>query len=249
MIPRALHTMRGVALAAAMAAGLFAAPVQAQLFGGDDEARQAILKARQEISEVRSESQRGLLQLSSQLEQLQNQVTQMRGQIETLTKQVADSQQAQRDAYMDMNEQQQREGAPAGAADAGSILNANGDEQAAYDSAIDLFRKGSYKESAAALGQFAQKYPQSSYAPTAQFYWGSSLYALRDYKSAISRLQTMVKSWPTNQRAPDALLVIAGSQIELSDHNGARATLQRIIKEYANSQAANTARDRLQLLQ
>ena len=247
MIPRVRYSMRSIALAAATAATVLVTPVQAQLFGGDDEARQAILKQRQELADVRSESQRGLMQLATQIEQLQAQMNQMRGQIETLTKQVADSQQAQRDIYMDMSEQQQV--SQPGTPDAGNLLNASGDEQAAYDSAIDLFRKGSYKESAEALGQFAQRHPQSTYAPTAQFYWGSSLYALRDYKSAIARLETVVKNWPDNQRAPDALLVIAGSQIELGDQKSARSTLQRIINDYSNSQAANTARDRLQLLQ
>lgn len=247
MNPRVLHTMRAAALVVASTSGLMAGPAQAQLFGGDDEARKAILQQRQEISDLRAEGQRGRLQLAGQIEQMQQQINQLRGQIETLSKQVADSQQAQRDMYRDMSERAERTTGPG--PDAANILNASGEEQAAYDAAIDLFRKGSYKESGAALGAFVKQYPQSSYAPTAQFYWGSSLYAQREYKSAITRLQSMIKSWPDNERAPDALLVIAGSQIELGDHGGARATLQRIIKEYGGSQAANTARDRLQLLQ
>lgn len=246
MTPRVLLAMRGISLIAATTVCMAAAPVHAQLFGGDDEARQAILKQRQELGEVRAEGQRGRLQLASQIEQLQSQINQMRGQIETLTKQVADSQQAQRALSMDLSEQQQRQSGPG--VDAAGILSADGEEQSSYDAAIDLFRNGAYKESAAALGQFVQKYPQSSYAPTAQFYWGSSLYALRDYKSAVNRLQAMVQTWPDNPRSPDALLVIAGSQIELGDQNAARNTLQRIIKDYSTSQAANTARDRLELL-
>src|SRR5690606_1808369 len=217
----------------------------AQLFGGDDEARQAIIKLRQELGDVRSEGQRGRLALANQIEQLQRQLETMRGQIETLSKQLNDSMQAQRNLSQDLSEQRNLPGAP----DAANLLGASGEEQAAYDQAIDLFRKGSYKESSAALGKFVQTFPQSTYAPSAQFYWGSSLYALRDYKSAINQLQSMVKSWPDNPRAPDALLVIAGSQIELNDLNGARSVLQQIIKQYPNSQAASTARDRLSLLQ
>lgn len=247
MLPTAFPSLRKIILAALLA-GIAAAPAHAQLFGGDDEARQAIIKLRQEMGDVRSEGQRGRLQLATQVEQLQRQIELMRGQIETLSKQLADSQQAQRNLSQDLSEQQQRGGLP-GAPDAAGLLGASGEEQAAYDQAIDLFRNGAYKESAAALGQFVQRYPQSTYAPTAQFYWGSSLYAAKEYKSAIGQLQTMVKNWPDSQRAPDALLVIAGSQIELNDLSGARATLQRIISQYANSQAAATARDRLSLLQ
>lgn len=246
MFPTAFPRLRKTVLAAMLTA-IAAAPAHAQLFGGDDEARQAIIKLRQEMGEVRSEGQRGRLQLATQVEELQRQVELMRGQIETLSKQLTDSLQAQRNLSQDLSEQQQR-GLP-GSPDAASLLGASGEEQTAYDQAIDLFRNGSYKESAAALGQFVQRYPESSYAPTAQFYWGSSLYALKEYQSAIGQLQTMIKNWPDSSRAPDALLVIAGSQIELNDLNGARATLQRIISQYPNSQAATTARDRLSLLQ
>lgn len=236
---RVLHVM-----VLALAGTCAVTPASAQLFGGDDEARQAILAARQEIANLRAEDQRGRLQLAAQIEQLQQQITNMRGQIETLSKQVADSQQAQREMSLNLSEQQQ-----GGGGDAGSILAASEGEQKAYDTAIDFFRQGQYKNAAEALGAFVQQYPRSGFAPTAQFYLGSSQYALKDYKSAIASLQAMAQSFPDNQRAPDALLVIAGSQIELNDRNAARATLQRIVRDYPNSQAANTARDRLQLLQ
>src|SRR5690606_19296208 len=111
-------------------------------------------------------------QLASQIEQLQNQLAQMRGQIETLTKQVADSKQAQRDLYMDIAERQSGPSQP-GALDAGALLDAGSDEQAAYDNAIDLFRKGDYKGAAQQLSSFMSKYPDGALAPTAQFYLGS----------------------------------------------------------------------------
>ncbi len=235
----ARRAMRAAVLALAGVA--VAAPASAQLFGGDDEARQAILQLRQEIANLRSEDQRGRLQLASQIEQLQQQMALMRGQMETLSKQVSDAQQAQREMSLNMSEQQ--------GSDAASILAGSEGEQAAYDAAIDHFRQGQYKNAAESLAAFVQQYPRSGFAPTAQFYLGSSLYALKDYKNAISQLQVMVQNYSDNQRAPDALLVIAGSQIELNDRSGARATLQRIVKEYSGSQAAGTARDRLQLLQ
>src|SRR5690606_15480150 len=182
MILRAITNTRRLALLAVAVTSVAAAPAQAQLFGGDAQARQAILNLRQELGDVRSEGQRGRLQLASQVEQLQRQIDQLRGQIETLSKQVADSQQAQRDMYLDMSERQQR---PAGSPDAASILGANADEQAAYDSAIDLFRNADYKGAAQALRSFVTQYPNSGFAPTAQFYLGSSHYALKDYKNAI----------------------------------------------------------------
>ena len=92
-------------------------------------------------------------------------------------------------------------------------------------------------------------YPDSTLTPTAQFYLGSSRYALKDFKGAIATLQGMVQKYPTQQRAPDALLMVAASQIELNNRAGAKVTLQRIVKDYKGTPAADTAAKRLPLLQ
>ncbi len=240
---QAKQSVGNLALIVAGAVCVLNTPAHAQLFGGDDQARQAILSLRQEVANLREESRRARLQLATQIEQLQSQMSQMRGQIETLTKQVSDARQAQRDLYMDMAEQQP------GASNPAALLNAPSEEQALYDQAIDRFRNGDYKTAAQQFSTFISKYSGSALAPTAQFYLGSSLYAQKEYQSAINQLQVMVKNWPDNARAPDALLVIAGSQIELRNYDGAKATLQRIIRDYADAPAASTARDRLKLLQ
>jgi tol-pal system protein YbgF len=114
---------------------------------------------------------------------------------------------------------------------------------------MDLFRKGQYKEAAESLAAFTALYPNSQLAPSAQFYQGSSRYALKDFKGTIEQLNAMVQKAPDNARAPDALLIIAGSQIELNNRAGAKATLQRIVRDYPTTPAASTAKSRLQLLQ
>ena len=226
---------------ALISTSLLAGPAQAQLFGGDDEARQAILKLRQEVDSLRSEGQRGRLTLANQIEAQQRQIMQMRGQIETLEKQVAD---LQRNAGVATASG----GGLPGAVGAGSPSGAASAEQAAYDQAIEVFRRGDYAAAAQAMARFTEQYPASNLVPSAQFYWGSSLYATKEYRSAIQRLDAMVQAAPRHPRAADALLVIAGSQIELGERASARTTLQRIIRDYPDAPAANTARDRLQLL-
>src|SRR5690606_32649751 len=115
---QAKQSVGNLALIVAGAVCVLNTPAHAQLFGGDDQARQAILSLRQEVANLREESRRARLQLATQIEQLQSQMSQMRGQIETLTKQVSDARQAQRDLYMDMAEQQP------GASNPAALLNA-----------------------------------------------------------------------------------------------------------------------------
>ncbi|WP_246893193.1 tol-pal system protein YbgF [Achromobacter xylosoxidans] len=222
---RPLMAATGLVLAA------LAAPAHAF---SDDEARKAILDLRQQVQQQNEQSQRAKLQLADQIQALQQEVAQLRDQLELVSRQQPSA--------------NKPGGAAAGANPPGATAG-DPQEQAAYDGAIDLFRKGQYKEASESLAAFTALYPASQLAPSAQFYLGSSRYALKDFKGAIEQLNAMVQKAPDNARAPDALLVIAGSQIEMNNRAGAKTTLQRIVRDYPTTPAANTAKSRLQLLQ
>ncbi|MDD7990126.1 tol-pal system protein YbgF [Achromobacter xylosoxidans] len=214
-------SLRPLMAATGLVLAALAAPAHAF---SDDEARKAILDLRQQVQQQNEQSQRAKLQLADQIQALQQEVAQLRDQLELVSR-------------------QQPSANPPGA------TAGDPQEQAAYDGAIDLFRKGQYKEASESLAAFTALYPASQLAPSAQFYLGSSRYALKDFKGAIEQLNAMVQKAPDNARAPDALLVIAGSQIEMNNRAGAKTTLQRIVRDYPTTPAANTAKSRLQLLQ
>lgn len=192
----------------------------------DDEARKAILDLRQQIRTMNEANQRARIQLSDQIEALGQEIVRLRGDIEQL-------------------------GRPAGAAGGRTADPRSQDprEQAAFDQSMETFRKGQYKETIQNLTAFLTLYPDSKLAPTAQFYLGSSRYAMKDFKGAITTLQAMVQKYPTEPRAADALLMVASCQIELNNRPGAKTTLQRIVKDYKGTPAADTAAKRLPLLQ
>lgn len=226
---RSLPFVRTAASSLLMAGLLLSA--QPAFAFADDEARKAILELRQQVRNMTSAS----LQLNERIEQLQQEITRLRGEIEQMGRPQGGAGQA-------------ATGGTSGSAD-GIVKVADAKEQSSFDGSMDLFRKGQYKEASEALTAFLTLYPDSSLAPTAQFYLGSSRYALKDFKGAASTLTAMVQKTPTHPRSADALLVIAGSQIEMNNRAGAKTTLQRIVKEYKGTPAADTAAKRLQLLQ
>lgn len=216
------------------ATGLLCAALTAPAHAfSDDEARKAILDLRQQVQQQNEQSQRAKLQLADQIQQLQQEVAQLRDQLELVSRQQPSA----------------KAGGAQGSTNPPGANAGDPQEQAAYDGAIDLFRKGQYKEASESFAAFIALYPTSQLAPSAQFYLGSSRYALKDFKGAIEQLTSMVQKAPDNARAPDALLVIAGSQIELNNRAGAKTTLQRIVRDYPTTPAATTAKSRLQLLQ
>jgi len=219
------------AVSSLLMAGLLMSAQPAFAFA-DDEARKAILELRQQVRNMTSAS----LQLNERIDQLQQEITRLRGEIEQMGRPQGGSGQA-------------ASGGASGASADGIVKVADAKEQSSFDGSMDLFRKGQYKEASEALTAFLTLYPDSALAPTAQFYLGSSRYALKDFKGAASTLTAMVQKSPTHPRSADALLVIAGSQIEMNNRAGAKTTLQRIVKEYKGTPAADTAAKRLQLLQ
>lgn len=218
----------------ALVSGLAIASVSAPSYAfSDDEARRAILDLRTQLKTMSEQNNRARLQLSDQLQASQQEIMQLRDQIELISREVSrNSPQGQQNPNSPQNPQAQ-----------------DPQEQATYDAAIDSFRNGQYKEASEGLSAFVALYPNSVLAPTAQFYLGSSRYGMKDFKGAISQMQALVQSAPDSPRAPDALLVIAGSQIETNDRAGAKTTLQRLVRDYPTAAAAETAKNRLQLLQ
>lgn len=194
----------------------------------DSEARQAILELRQELRTLTETSQRASLQLANRIDMLEQEITRLRAQIEEMG--------GPRAAMNAGGSQQQQEQAQ------------DSKEQAAFDGAMDLYRKGDFKGAAESLSAFLTLYPESVLAPTAQFYLGSANYANKNYQGAISVLNTMAGKFPDHPRAPDALLVVAGSEFELNKRSAAKATLQKIVKNYPDTAAAQSAQERLKLL-
>src|SRR5690348_11625864 len=97
----------------------FALTANAQLFGGDEEARRRIETLRQQVetnqrtlderlgkieqSSSAAADRTAILDLSSQLDSLRNDMAKLRGQIEVLTNQIETASQRQKDLYLDID--------------------------------------------------------------------------------------------------------------------------------------------------
>ncbi|MEZ0271988.1 MAG: tol-pal system protein YbgF, partial [Methylophilaceae bacterium] len=104
-------------------------------------------------------------------------------------------------------------------------------------------------ESAEAFDKFVQAYPNSKYAPSAQYWIGYANFSQKNYKAAIASQQVLIQRYPDNQKVPDAMFNIANSQIQLADLDAAKQTLRALLDKYPNSDAAPLAKKRLTVLE
>ncbi|MBA4143326.1 MAG: tol-pal system protein YbgF [Nitrosospira sp.] len=115
----------------------------------------------------------------------------------------------------------------------------------AYEIAYDLFRAAKYEEAISRFNEFLETYPESGFAPSAQYWIGNSYYALRDFPNAISAQEKLITAYPDSAKVSDAMLNIASSQQEANQKTAARKTLESVISTYPRSEAAEKAKRRL----
>ena len=260
-----MGAVRGLATVALIA---FAGAAQAQLFGGDDQARRRIeevrtetllqlqqleqkLAERMKALEATSVERRAILDLAGQLETLRAELAKSRGQIEVLLHQLEVTEKRQKDLYVDIDTrlrklEQAAEQQAAAVAKPPPEAGPSEDEKRAYESALNQFKVGNYSSAIDLLGQLLARYPNGKLAPNAQYWIGMGYSGRRDYRNAITALQKVVAQWPLDPKAADAMLSIASAQEAMGDVKSAQATLQEVLAKYPGSTASDQARLRLQ---
>lgn len=236
--------------AAAILAAAFSLPLSAHaaLFG-DDEARKAILELRGRLTQIEQDlasksSSNSAITLAEKNDRMLQEIAQLRGQVEVLTHELSNTQQRQRDFYVDLDSRL-RKLEPQQVSVGGKEFVVAPEEQKAYDAALSQFKAGDYKGAATAFAAFATKFPDSGYVPAAQYWQGNAHYAQRNYKNAIAALDVIVKKYPENSQVPDALLNIASSYVELNDKANAKKTLQALVSKYPETTAGQKGKERL----
>ena len=250
----------------ALAALAFAGRANAQLFGGDDEARRRIEALRQqveanqqataaELKKLESSvndagSRNAILDLSNQLDAMRNDMAKLRGQIEVLQNQMDTAAQHQKDLYLDIDTrlrklEQAREAAATATPAAPAEPQVSPEETRAYQAALDQFKLGNYPLAVSAMQGFLVTYPQSKLAPNAQYWVGMAYSGQRNYKEAIDAQRKLLAAWPDSDKAPDAMLSIASSQETMGDRKAAQRTLQELIARFPQSSSAAAAKQRL----
>lgn len=233
---------------------LLLAPAHAQLFGGDDQARRAIIDLRerveannnrhdaaiQALTEELVPLRRGVLDLSGQLDSLRRELAELRGQNEQLSRELA----MQRELLQGVD-QRLRPLEPRRVSVDGIEFSARAEEVQAFELAMNAIRASDFAGAARLFQALITQFPQSGYLPAALYWQGNAFYAAREYLQAIGSYQRLVQAAPRHPRAPEAMLAIANCHLELRDAAASRTALQQLVEQYPESEAAATARDRL----
>jgi len=127
----------------------------------------------------------------------------------------------------------------------GVQLRVNPAEKKLFDTAIEAFRAGDFKQSASQLRSMMDRFPDSAYMPSLIFWLGSSDYAQREFKAAIASFTSFLKTYAEHPRAADARLNLGLAQADAGERAAAKKTLQTVVERHPESNAAMVAKERL----
>ena len=241
---------------------LIVAQAHAGLFD-DDVARQKIDEQTQEIQKLKADLEDatarlkklegGMIDMATSIQSQNADIAALRGKIEELQYGIDTSQKRQKDFYVDLDTRLRRlepqaASSPAAVQPASSPAAAPTGEGSQYEAAFNLFRTGDYIGAISGFKDFLKSHPESSYAPSAQYWIGNAYFATKDFKNAISAQKELVSKYPDSQKVPDALINIASSQQELGQLKESRKTLKEVVRKYPSSDAAAKAKRRLEAL-
>ncbi|MGV3002501.1 tol-pal system protein YbgF [Vibrio sp.] len=132
-----------------------------------------------------------------------------------------------------------------GVAASSEVIKASGDEQSAYQDAVDMILKDrNYDGAIVALKDFQTKYPNSGYAANAH-YWLGQLYFAKKQDVDSAKSFAAVVSYKDSSKRADALVKLGDIAKRNNNNTAANKYYQQVISEYPNSSAAKLAQKNL----
>ena len=215
-----------------------------------------------------------LIQLSTEVEKLRSENQALRGELDKLRYDSTNSDNRQRELYVDLDRRLQsieaapRAAAPPPVVNAPPVAAASngaapargaappapaparpvGSDQQNYQAAFDLIQARKYEDASRAFRDFLTAFPQSSLADNAQYWLAETHYVRRQFRDALPEFMRVTTQYPQSGKMPDALLKIGYCQVELGDKAAARTSLQQVMRQFPDTTAARLASQRLEQL-
>lgn len=133
-----------------------------------------------------------------------------------------------------------------GAASTNSSTTAHGNEQAAYDNAVNLvLQDKDYAAAIPAFARFITQYPESGYVPNAHYWLGQLLYTQKRFDQAKAQFARVVEAYPQSTKRAESLLKLGQIAKEQNNNSQARVYLEQVLNEYGSSSSAGLAQQAL----
>ncbi len=117
-----------------------------------------------------------------------------------------------------------------------------------YSNARRDYTAGSYDLAMQEFGDYVRCFPNTQFAPNAQFYIGDIFYKKGDYDTAVKAFDAVITQFPENNKTADSHYMKANSLMKLGQRDAAAKEFRVVLSKYPDSDAATQAKARLREL-
>lgn len=119
------------------------------------------------------------------------------------------------------------------------------DAESIYDHLLKRVSEGRYETAIHGFSDFLMRFPDSDFAPNAQYWLGECYYGQREFSQAVKEFERVLHMYPESDKVPAALLKIGFAQLELEHWTLAEETLDQLVRAYPETREAQKAQSKL----
>lgn len=194
-----------------------------------------------------------------QLDEMQQEVNDIRGAVEVHSYKLEQILQRQRELYLEIDKRIESVMTTAPQPGASPVTVSpvtpsnqvvlSGDENDAYDSAVNLILKEKqYEQAIPEFESFLQRFPNSSYVPNAHYWLGLLQFNKQEWNASETHFNQVVDSYPNSSKRADSLLKLGVISQKRSNLARAEQLFQQVISDYPDSSVRKLAETRLRNL-
>jgi len=238
-------------------------PDEQQALAHDDQSNSYFSAPKQEASIGEGGGQE-IVKLLNQIQDLKQNVQELRGLIDAQNHTIETLKNQQLTLYKDLDDRLASiKSAPVKTiatapksekiAEPGAVSNISqtqnpADEQISYMAAYDFIEKKQFKKAELALQEFVQHYPQSGYAPNAEYWLGELYLQNKNFASAIAHFENVVNNFPSSNKHAASLYKLGVALAANGQANDAKQKYFAVIQQYPDSDTAKLAQTQINKL-
>ena len=118
----------------------------------------------------------------------------------------------------------------------------------AYQTALTDYTKGNLDLALQEFTEYVKTFPNTDYAPSAQFYVGETYRRKGDLQNAIEAYNQVIDGYKDNSKTPDAFYMKGVTLVQAGKPTAARKEFTELIRRYPNTDLASKAKSQLKSL-
>lgn len=123
----------------------------------------------------------------------------------------------------------------------GQVFPPGASPEVIYTHGLKSYVDGNFDEAMKSFKEYLTKFPNTTYAPDAQYWLAETYYAERKDQEAIREFDVFLSKYPNHKRTGHALLKKGFALLNLGQQKEGKTALEKVVQDYPGTKEAGSA--------